>query len=174
MPHARAAEAVGLALSVQPHGRVGMSDALGRPAWLDPVRGELPKLGTPEPAPNAGMPTATVPKPPIAWPRAAAAVSKAESEAACRGAISRTYHARNRKRWLAEAPRVGRAGLDVPCGATILGFHWPSPVEGCSRRGWVAQLTTLAGGTEAHEVGDALGRERDGRDASAPGSNGAR
>ena len=31
MPHARAAEAVGLALSVQPHVSVGMSDALGRP-----------------------------------------------------------------------------------------------------------------------------------------------
>lgn len=29
MPHARAAEAVGLATSVLPHGRVGMSDALG-------------------------------------------------------------------------------------------------------------------------------------------------
>ena len=31
MPHARAAEAVGLALSVQPHVGVGMSDTLGRP-----------------------------------------------------------------------------------------------------------------------------------------------
>ena len=33
MPHARAAEAVGLALSVQPHVRVGMSDALGRTSF---------------------------------------------------------------------------------------------------------------------------------------------
>ena len=98
-----------------------MSDPLGRPAWLDPIGGEFPKLGTPGPAPNAGTTNASVPKPPIAW--AAAAVSKADSEAACSGEKSRTYHALKRKRWLAEAPRVGRAGLDVPCGATSLGLH---------------------------------------------------
>jgi hypothetical protein len=37
MPHARAAEVVSLAMSVQPHGRVGMSDALGGPGQTEPV-----------------------------------------------------------------------------------------------------------------------------------------
>ena len=37
MPHARAAEAVGLALSVQPHVGVGMSDALGCLGALSPL-----------------------------------------------------------------------------------------------------------------------------------------
>ncbi len=39
MPHARAAEAVGLAMSVQPHVGVGMSDALGRGGLAQDGRG---------------------------------------------------------------------------------------------------------------------------------------
>ena len=51
MPHARAAEAVGLALSVQPHVCVGMSDALGCPG-KDPPEPSRPGPKDRQPQPN--------------------------------------------------------------------------------------------------------------------------
>ena len=136
-------------MSVQPHVGVGMSDALGRPVWLDPMEAELSEPGSAEAARASG--SAARPARNRASGRSGREPRGHEGRIRRRWRLaeSRTYHVRNRHRRLAGATRVGRAGGDVPCGAAILGIHWPGLVAGCSRRGWVARLTTLARGTES-------------------------